>query len=162
MDFQSIALPTELPVRKFPNLTRWVEPTEVKFVKFSGSRPFFGGIRQFLTKKKWCSTTCTTLKYSECSKGSQRSVERPSAFLTDEAHGFFSGINSENVSCNEIAILMRHKNDKLADVFGRRQSHLRILCACGVDHLIGARDLSQSRCIRDTRHDSIAGDPPCS
>src|SRR3989338_11709375 len=46
MDFQSIALPTELPVRKFPNLTRWVEPTEVKFVKFSGSRPLFGGIRK--------------------------------------------------------------------------------------------------------------------
>ncbi|MBF8296405.1 MAG: hypothetical protein HW389_2950 [Bacteroidetes bacterium] len=41
MDFQSIALPTELPVRKFTNLA---SPTgEAKFDEFSGSRRFLSG-----------------------------------------------------------------------------------------------------------------------
>jgi hypothetical protein len=39
MDFQSIALPTELPVRIFHNLT---SVAKLSYLKNSGSHPFYG------------------------------------------------------------------------------------------------------------------------
>ncbi len=121
MDFQSIALPTELPVRISPNLASRVVAAKLSSLRNSGSRRFPGGIQISLVsiRKIRLSTKGFGVRQRRSLHFRREGllVQFRHADLAYVLHVIFSTINADYVPGYVIGIVMREKCDSFGNIF---------------------------------------------